>query len=153
MRIDVAQALIEREGRILAVRNRKHGAWGDEFWGLPGGQREPGETLAEAAARETAEETGVAVEIARLVAVGEWIHETHDLFFVFAATFEYGEPAVPAGEKVVVEVRWLTPCEADGVMPWYPGGVRALLAAREPLYYVQRGYRGASATSTPPSSS
>jgi 8-oxo-dGTP diphosphatase len=137
-RIDVAQALLERDGRILAVRNRPHEAWRDEFWGLPGGRVEPGESTAEAAVRETLEETGARIEVERLVAVGEWLHETHDVFFVFAARLVGGEPAVQPDEPVVVEVRWLEPDEADALMPWYPGGVRALLAAGEPLYYVER---------------
>lgn len=38
-------------------------------WGLPGGYVEPGESVVEATAREVAEETGVAIEVGRLVGV------------------------------------------------------------------------------------
>ena len=41
--------------------------------------------------------------------------------------------------EVAVELAWLTPSDVDELMPWYSGGVRRLLEAREPLYYVQRG--------------
>lgn len=132
-RIDVVQALVEREGKVLVVHTVGPPGSGIDRWGLPGGAREPGETLAEGAARETREETGLEVEVGELLAVGEWLHVTHDLFFVFRAQTE-GEPEVQEGE-VVVEHRWLFPEQADEVMPWYPGGVRALLE-RQVGYYV-----------------
>ncbi len=50
-----AAALVIREGRLLAA---SHG--GDGLWAPPGGGVDPGETSAEAAVRELAEETGLA---------------------------------------------------------------------------------------------
>jgi phosphatase NudJ len=56
--------VIVREGdRFLLVHERKHG----QLWYLPAGRVEPGETLAEAAVRETLEESGVDVELEGLL--------------------------------------------------------------------------------------
>ena len=53
-----AKALIIRDGRMLAIRIQD----GDEvFHIMPGGGQEPGETLADAVAREVAEEVGLRV--------------------------------------------------------------------------------------------
>ena len=41
----------------------------DGQWGLPGGYVEPGESVVEAASREVYEETGVCIEVGRLVGV------------------------------------------------------------------------------------
>ena len=49
--------VVEHEGRFLVVRERK----GDQGWYAPAGRLEPGETIAEAAVRETMEEAGVRV--------------------------------------------------------------------------------------------
>jgi ADP-ribose pyrophosphatase YjhB (NUDIX family) len=56
---------IDGAGRILMVRHERLGV---VRWELPGGHVEPGETAAEAAVRETAEETGVVVTPGRIVA-------------------------------------------------------------------------------------
>jgi 8-oxo-dGTP diphosphatase len=82
--------------------------------------------------RETREETGLEVDVGELLAVGEVLSDTHDLLFVFRG-HATGEPRVQEGE-VVVEHRWLSPEDADILMPWYPGGIRALLAGRIGYY-------------------
>ena len=54
-------------GRVVPIRRG-----GDPYegrWALPGGFVEVGETVEQAAVREAAEETGLAVELARLVGV------------------------------------------------------------------------------------
>src|SRR5947199_5625125 len=57
-------ALIVDEGRILLAYRRDI-----DWWNLPGGGMEVGETVDEALQREVSEETGVEVEIEQLVGV------------------------------------------------------------------------------------
>ena len=72
----------------------------------------------------------------------EWLHASHDLFAVFRARILEGDPRVQPGD-VAVEVRWVEPEEADRLLlPWYPGGVRALLGGGETVLYVDRELSG-----------
>ena len=61
----VGIALIRRDDSFL-VRPRPQGAPLPGLWEFPGGKCEPGETPEQAAVRECAEETGLAVTIVRL---------------------------------------------------------------------------------------
>ena len=131
-RIDVAQVLIEREGKVLVVHTVGPADSNIDRWGLPGCGREPGEPLVQAAVREAREETGLEVDVGGLLAVGEVLSDTHDLFFVFRGRAT-GAARVQEDE-LVVEHRWLSPEEADVLMPWYPGGVQALLDGRIGYY-------------------
>ena len=54
-----AMVLVQRDDRFVLVRERKHG----QRWYYPAGRVEFGETLAEAALRETLEEAGIRVEL------------------------------------------------------------------------------------------
>ncbi|MCL8208186.1 MAG: NUDIX domain-containing protein [Actinomycetia bacterium] len=60
----VAAVVFDAQGRVLLVQRRDTGQWG-----LPSGHVEAGETVAAAVVREVAEETGLAVDIDRLVGV------------------------------------------------------------------------------------
>ena len=137
-RVDVAQTVVRDGDRVLVVRNDYAAGTHADIppWGFPGGGRESGETLAEAAVRETREETGLEIETVRLLALGEWLARMHALFALFEARVVGGEPSIQPGE-VAVELRWVTPEEADELMPWYPGGVRRLLGP-DVVYYVDR---------------
>lgn len=75
-------ALVHDDGRVLFVKQ-------DDQWFLPGGVREPGESLEAGAAREVREETGVAVEVTGLAAISEQTFRNggESVAFTFA-TFE-----------------------------------------------------------------
>jgi 8-oxo-dGTP diphosphatase len=93
--------LNEKEEVLLVLR--------EDFriWTLPGGGLEPNETWEQAAARETLEETGYAVEIKQYV--GEYwrpqlSHGKGDLMHVFIAQAKSGSPV--RHDKESIEVRW-----------------------------------------------
>ena len=61
----VTAVVVDDAGRVLLGQRSDTGRWA-----LPSGIPEPGEELGEACVREVAEETGVAVELDRLLRVG-----------------------------------------------------------------------------------
>ncbi|MBI4122968.1 MAG: NUDIX domain-containing protein [Parcubacteria group bacterium] len=64
---DASFVLVRPDGKILLQkRDWKRGIWYPGRWVIPGGAREEGETPAECAVREIAEETGVRVSISDL---------------------------------------------------------------------------------------
>jgi len=64
VRTGVAIILRDDLGRILLEKRSDCG-----LWGLPGGRIEPGESIADAAVREMKEDTGLTVNITRLLGV------------------------------------------------------------------------------------
>ena len=94
----------DEQGRLLLVRRGHEPGLG--VWSLPGGRLEPGESAAQAAAREVLEETGLEVDIGELLAtVDLWGgYRVHD----FTGTVVGGE--LRAGDDAS-DVRWCTPDE------------------------------------------
>lgn len=133
-RIDVAYTLVADTvgDQVLLVRNL-------DTWSLPGGQREDGETLAEAARRETKEEAGVDVEVGAVVHVSERIDgKVHDVFHVFRAELLAGKPAAGPDDEDVSLAAWVPVERASALMPWYPDGVAAMLQVGGVGYSVVR---------------
>jgi len=126
IRIRVACVALDDEGRVLLVQHRKEGR---EYWLLPGGGVEAGETLLEAAHRELLEETGLDGEVGRLVLVCESIDEgagRHILHVAFVATVRPG-PLRPGYDGRLVDAAWL-PVEDLAALPLFPAVGAELLA-------------------------
>lgn len=102
--LEVTCALLWREGRLLVGRRADSG-----LWELPGGKREPGESLEGCLARELREELGVEVEVGRRLARirqpdGDRRFELH----CFLCRLRRGEPRAREHR----ELAWLEPARA-----------------------------------------
>jgi len=101
----------DERGRLLMIRRTDNGNWA-----LPGGAIDLGESLVQAAVRETAEETGIACEVTGLVGIytdpKHLIHYTsndevrEEFSIVLTARALAGEPT-PSSESS--EVHWFEP--------------------------------------------
>lgn len=107
--VQAAAAVVVREdGRLLLVRRGREPQRGR--WSVPGGTVEPGETPAQAAVRETLEETGARVRAerelgtVRVPAGAGLVYEVHDV----AATY-LGGTLRPGDDADAV--RWVAPEE------------------------------------------
>jgi ADP-ribose pyrophosphatase YjhB (NUDIX family) len=113
--------ILDADGRVLLVRRARAPAEGT--WTLPGGRVEPGESPAEAAAREVREETGLDVAVGDLLAtlpvLGYLVHD-------FAATVTGG--TLRAGDDAA-DARWY-PVSDLGSLELSPGLLDALRAMR-----------------------
>lgn len=136
-----AAAVLVREGRVLLCKSEQ-----DRFWTLPGGQAEPGETLADALCRELCEEVGLTVTVERLV----WVIENffhydddpcHEIGFYFVVSVEGGEaPEVMRAEGALhgresdgrrLTFRWFS-CAALGEVAVRPSLLADALAGELP---------------------
>jgi 8-oxo-dGTP diphosphatase len=114
IRIIVGAAII-RDGRVLACE-RSDPPEAAGRWEFPGGKVEPGETDAEALARECAEELGVRVRVGERVGGDVPMAEGRFVLRVYAAVLLDGD------EPQVLEhsaMRWLSAGELLDV-PWLP---------------------------------
>jgi len=99
-----AVCVFDEAGRLLTVRKR-----GTDKFMHPGGKPEAGETAAQTAARELAEEVGIVLAADELVFLGTWFAEAanEDATQIQATVFT--APGVwhahPSAE--IAEIRWL----------------------------------------------
>jgi 8-oxo-dGTP diphosphatase len=98
--VSVAGAVIDRHGRMLAIRRRDNG-----HWEPPGGVLELGETVEEGLVREICEETGLTVVPERLTGVYKNMEQAV-VALVFRCSVR-GEATARTGAEAS-EVAWLT---------------------------------------------
>lgn len=112
--VNVAYTLLynEEKNGVLIVKNRR----GDSFdYTLPGGAVEEGETLTQAAIRETKEETGYRIKVKGIVAIAEGFfrrRQHHAVFHTFFGTITGGEMQLTRPEEIL-DVFWSPLNEAD----------------------------------------
>lgn len=115
-------ALIVTDGRILLVAATSNRA----YLVPPGGGVEPGESLAAAVVRETAEEAGLAVEAGRLVAYREVQRPArHELELYFTACPVQAPTFADSTSAEDRAVRWV-PLETLCEVPHFPEQLVAL---------------------------
>lgn len=106
-----ASTAVFRDGQVLLARRGRPPSRG--LWTLPGGRVEPGETLAQAAAREVMEEVGVACAVLGVAGALDIIQRdgagelaAHFVVVSHAARWIAHEPAVGPEAS---EVGWFLP--------------------------------------------
>ena len=127
----VAAVITDARGRILLNRRTGHSDMAG-LWEFPGGKREPGESSAQALARELQEELGIEAE------VGEWVMDVPQVYPDKTLTLEVrhvrswkGTPRGREGQAIT----WVAPdklCRYS--MP--PADIPVVAALREPDRYL-----------------
>jgi 8-oxo-dGTP diphosphatase len=111
----IVAAVIILDGRVLACE-RSAPAEVAGRWEFPGGKVEPGESDAEALARECVEELGVRVEVGARVGPDVPLARGRAVLRVFAVTLLNGDRPRALEHAAI---RWLAVDQLDSV-PWLP---------------------------------
>ena len=95
----MAERILRCDGRVLLCRE----SYPPQWWNLPGGNVEPGETALAALKRELREELGIDTEVQRLVYVRD---RGDQIAFVFEVRIESVD-AIRPDEREIIGVQWV----------------------------------------------
>ena len=94
--VAVGAFVFDAQGRVLLIERGQPPGLG--LWTVPGGKLEPGETLAQAVAREVREETGLVVEVGTLACVVERMAEDYHYVILDYLARVIGGTLAPASD-------------------------------------------------------
>lgn len=124
-------------GELLVLQHRQENNW----WALPGGKLDPGESTQECIVRELAEELGIHVEDPKLLVIQE-LRDIDSLEFLFS--IEIKKEAVQQDAEFrheFYEMQWVKPEEFEPML--YPEFVKdrqymnMLIMRNDPLYLLR----------------
>jgi 8-oxo-dGTP diphosphatase len=110
----LSMAVVVADGKLLMIRRRQRE--GDLLWALPGGAIEEGETVEEAAVRETVEEVGLVVAAVKVL--GERVHPKTGRAMSYTACEVLQGEAKVADEEEIDAVAWVTLEEIPEYVPY-----------------------------------
>ena len=101
-----AVVLRDADGQVLTVRKRS-----TSRFMLPGGKPEPGESAAEAAVRECAEEVGAVLDLGSLRRIGVFLADAANEpgWKIEGTVFEHPFVGITGSAAEIEEMRWLDP--------------------------------------------
>ena len=100
--VAIAGCLVEKNQKFLLIQEATPEIYG--LWNVPAGHIDSGETVEEAAVRETREESGFIVSID--AELGTYSMSNNHLIHVFQARIHGGEIAFPKNE--ILDARWFS---------------------------------------------
>lgn len=131
-RVAAGVIFTDGESRVLMLRTTYK-----DFWEIPGGYVEPGESPHAAAQREVREELGIDIPVGNMMAV-DWApsdSEGDKLLFLFHGPALAEDVAFSFGDGEIAEAKYVAVDELDSyTIPRLARRIRAAVLAKAPAY-------------------